>query len=339
MKYPVRILSADLLIADIIVVRDNNPEATALAQRYRLLPGGKITLDKAQYSDFQVLAGPTAIIAPGGSSANMLTTLGKLLGKDVEIGFFGIAGEGKYGAMIRRSLIDARIALYPETLSPQLLPQCGVSFVIVCKDGQRTIATWPGNARALLTPEMITNDTVQKSDALLLQGSLWHKLDTAFPDRLLELSRKYGKELWLTLPTQGALSVAERAHFQHILQQAALLFGNDGELARLYGMPAEEALAHLQKNIGPGLAFITSGHSGATIVTAHVVEHVPSAPIAPDAIVNTLGAGDTAFAGFAAGYLKGLPHHASAQLAMQLAVEKLRINAPRLANPVMTNFL
>ena len=44
-------------------------------------------------------------------------------------------------------------------------------------------------------------------------------------------------------------------------------------------------------------------------------------------------AGDTAFAGFAAGYLKKLPPETCAKIAVALAGEKLKVDGARLADP------
>ena len=47
-----RILSGDILIADVIVSPDGNPALSALVEKYHLKPGGKETLDDVRLAEF-----------------------------------------------------------------------------------------------------------------------------------------------------------------------------------------------------------------------------------------------------------------------------------------------
>lgn len=327
----IRILSGDLLIADIIVSLNDAPRMAALVRTHGLIPGGKVTLDEQQMQAFaQAAAACPATISPGGSSANMLTTLSRLLPGEVKATFFGIAG-GQHGALIVQSLTEAGIDLLPK---PADMGQSAVSFVLLFPDGQCTIATWPGNACALLKPEVITEALAQQGDIFLVQGSLWRKLEAHFADRLVELCARYGKRLWLTLPTQASLSPQERQRFVPLISQADLLLGNEGELLRIYPGDEAAALARLQQALQPqAVGFVTRGALGAAIIARDSIEYIAPVPLRGP-IANTLGAGDTAFAGFAAGLLKGLPHKRAAQVAMALAAQKLGELRPRLADPL-----
>jgi len=325
----IRILSGDLLIADILVPLKDNPLFVPFIEQYKLLPGGKAALDDAGLQAFMdAIEGHVVTVTPGGSSANMLVTLCRLLRGQVQATFIGVAGQGPYSGAIMDSLAEAGIVLH----SP--VGQAAVSFAIVFPGGQCTTATHPGNARELLGAEMITPEMMQESDIVLVQGSLWHKLEPAFADRLVRLAKIFGKILWLTLPTQAKLTPEASAHFREILPQADLVFGNEAELLRLFPGTVDSAVAALQQSLSGATGFITFGKEGAMIITAHTTEHVPPEHIGVGDIVNTLGAGDTSYAGFAAGFLKGLTAHDSAHIAMALAGEKLRINNPRLPEPM-----
>jgi len=340
-----RILSSDLLIADVIVPLDGNPHLLELADKYRMKPGNKQLLNDEQMKEFSAaLEGVAVTVTPGGSSANMLSTLGKLLGKEIEVRFVGMPGNGVYGNVLRDAMAEAGIALVPERF-----PQChatmesAVSFVFVYPDGQCSIATYSGNARDILKPALLPEHLVKNSDIVLVQGSLWHKFNLEFTDRLIKLCKLHYKQLWLTLPTQANLTMEESNKFMDALAHASLVFGNQAELERLYDMPLKDALQHLQKTLrdheraeeatGRTLGFITFGKNGAAIVGPHGVDDVPPIAIEDADIKNTLGAGDTAYGGFAAGYIKKLPDNVSAKIAMALAGEKLRINSSRLPNP------
>ena len=346
-----RILSSDLLIADVIAPLDGNKQLWELADKYRMQPGNKLVLTEEQFKEFSTaLKGVEVTVTPGGSSANMLSTLGKLLGKEVEVRFIGMPGNGAYGNTLRDAMKEAAIVLVPERF-PQSNSQMesAVSFVFVYPDGQCTIATYAGNAKEVMKPAMVAEHLVKNSEILLVQGSLWHKFHTEFADRLLKLCERHHKQLWLTLPTQAHLNPEENAKFMSALTHANLVFGNQAELERLYNLPLAHALQHLQKTLrdheraepeegtpGNALGFITYGKNGAAIVGPHGVEEVQPIAIDDDDIKNTLGAGDTAYAGFAVGYLKKLPDSFSARIAMALAGEKLRVNSSRLADPKAT---
>lgn len=339
-----RILSADLLVADVLVPVTGNPAIEALIEKYEMRPGGKIALDDEQLKEFHAAVEHLEyVVMPGGSSANVLTTLCKLLGKEIEVRFLGMPGDGKYCGPIRESMLEAGITLVPERFSgAQALMQSAISFVFVYPDGQCTTATHPGNARDVMKPALIAEHLVKNSETVLVQGSLWHKFHADFADRLIKLCSKHQRQLWLALPTQARPTGEEVERFMQVLPEAHLIFGNHAELERLYDTSLDDSLQKLQKTLrdheraqdaGEVMAFITFGKDGAAVVTANAIDFVKPLKIKPEEIVNTIGAGDTAYAGFAAGHLKKIPAKLSAQIAMTLAGEKLRVNAPRLSDP------
>ncbi len=81
------------------------------------------------------------------------------------------------------------------------------------------------------------------------------------------------------------------------------------------------------------VAFITDGGNGAYTITANEIIHVDIHP--RKFVKNTLGAGDTSYAGFLVGkLLLGLDNEQSAKLAMALAAAKVQENGPTLAQPI-----
>lgn len=329
------ILSSDILIADVIVDLEGNRELQALAGQYGLKPGSKTAISEAQFKAFAAVAGEPIAVAPGGSSANVLVTLNKLCDLRLAIHFIGVAGNDAPGLMIRRSLEEAHIRLAPETLPPGVVARAATSYVLRLPDGNRIIATYPGNAGDILSPAMITEAAVQASDILFLQGSLWRKMGEAYAGRLLELAKRHRKEIWFALPTYAGLSGEQAELFRRLLADANLVFGNAEELATVFAAPPETALHQLQEILRKkgALAFITRAEQGAAVVSPSVIEYIPLAPAQPERIVGTLGAGDTAFAGFAFGRLRGFPAKDCAEIAMALAAEKLKVQSSRLADP------
>jgi sugar/nucleoside kinase (ribokinase family) len=334
----VSIFSSDILIADVITHIDGNPVLEALVQKYDLKPGGKQAITEAQFNEFSTaVAGSSITITPGGSTANMLTTLNKLFENQLRITFLGVAGEGLSSRMIRTSMEEACITLLPKQVPSK--PRTALSYVLLFENGQRTIATYSGNARDILRPEMIEDDRVKASDIVLIPGSLWVKIGANYGDRLIALAQRYQKEIWLALPTYSMTGDNHVDRFQEVIAQATLVLGNEEELARIYETSHDDALVRLQqafqraKDGRQHIGFITRDEQGAAIVTAQDIQAVATGKKrAP--IVNTLGAGDTACAGFAYGYLKKMSPEQAATIAMTLAAEKLLINGPRLPDPL-----
>lgn len=347
MNKPIRIFSSDILIADVIVNLEGNGYLQELVKRYGLKPGGKAPLSKQQFEELSAaIDGYPVTITPGGSAANTLTTLSRLMEDEVDVTFMGVTGGSMYSKMIKEALGRAKVNLIPNKVTGDIRPESAVSFVIVYPDGQRTIATYPGNAKDLLKPELISGELIDKNDVMFLQGSLWQKLGSNFPDKIMNECWKKGKELWLALPTHAKFGKEKADLFQWLVPSANLILGNDDELARIYKTTPEDALNKLHETFKhnkilekKGMArrrqvgFITMGEYGAAVVTEDGVIQIDPLAVNPENIKNTVGAGDTAFAGFALGYLKGLPHDISAKVAMTLAGEKLRYNQARLPEP------
>jgi sugar/nucleoside kinase (ribokinase family) len=356
---PINVLTADLVIPDLIVRVQDSEKLQKLVKDYKLKGVAKQALTNEQFAEFSAVANEMKragmlTVEPGGSSANVLVTLSKLLGEDrVKTKYLGIAGDDEYTDKVKESFEKSGVTLFPnpDTYNNNVPePQSARSFVLLYDDGSRTIVTHPGNAKSILKPEHITDDMVKDSDVVFVQGSAWQKFDEKFPDKLVTQrwdNRHDQKELWLALPTHAKFGEENAGKFQWLVTSANLILGNIEELARMYKISPNnpEALKKLQKTFREHpvlkkngfdkeqVAFITLGKDGAAIVTKDEIEFVRSRDIKKSEIVNELGAGDTAFAGFAAGYVKGLPHKISADLAMALANQKLRHNGPRVQDP------
>ncbi len=358
-----KILTSDISIADYIVELDGNAKLQAMAETLGMKPDGKLSITKDQFNALLATAGECGvIITPGGSSANVMATLGKLLEGKVHGDFISATGREEFADQIRTDLKKSNVTLLPKHLNPpeDNTVETAQSFVLLYPNGKRSIATYPGNAGKLLKADMITDDMVKNADAMLIQGSLWQKLDWDFTDKLLDLRAKHKKELWLALPTHAQFGADKKDHFEWLLPSSNVVMANIGELARVTGIvgskveekditPAQraEALNILQQAFQEHfhdkhhfidnkqqVGFITMGKEGAAVVTYDKIEYVQAAKD-PEGKINTLGAGDTSFAGFLAGHVQGLPPKECAEIAMELAGAKLKVNGPRLRDPQM----
>ncbi len=354
---PFRILTADLITRDIIIPEEGNKEIVALKSSYGLMEGGKSPLEEHQFDEFNKVVKNTEdrkdkkfTVEPGGSSANTLVTLIKLLGTDnVNAKYLTMAGSDDHTKEVIRSLGKVNITLLPpQSKYDAGAVQSATSFVLM-NNGQRTIATHQGNARDKISSDIITDDMVKNSDAIFVQGSLWEKFDKSFPDRLLTLRWLYNKELWLTLPTHEEFARNNAKRFKELVCSANVVLGNAQELANIYkqGSLAMD-LQELQKGLIEAqkvfkdenqhfsrnpVALITNDKEPAYVVTTDSISQVGVKPVEDKDVVNKLGAGDTTFAGFLAGHIKRLKPEESAEVAMALGREKVLSPGARLEDP------
>lgn len=203
--------------------------------------GGKIAIDKEEFKELSAaISGvPTNGMEPGGSSANTLTTLIRLMGhKNIHVDFLGVAGGqgGMYSNMIREDLNKTHIHLVHDTPPADgAIPESAVSFVFTEPGGKRTIATYPGNARKILEPTMITDDLIARNDVVFVQGSLWEKFERKLPDTILDKRWLQNKEIWLALPTHAKFSDQMTPdNYRFLIPSADVVLGNSDELMRIY---------------------------------------------------------------------------------------------------------
>lgn len=93
--------------------------------------------------------------------------------------------------------------------------------------------------------------------------------------------------------------------FESIAPTAALVKIGGDDVDMLYGEPLEE-VSHRLLGLGAGAVLATYGAEGAAIQVGHESVHQPIAELAGE-VVDTMGAGDAAFASTLASMLAGLP--------------------------------
>lgn len=378
----VNILSSDLLITDIIVPM---PEQAGLAtvpaelhEKYTALNnlvngllekngvkhGGKIALSKDEFiAVSRAITGiPVNMPEPGGSTGNTSTTIKRLFDDKVSINFLGVTGDDPYSNIIRQDLERNNIKLISPESQVSIPSEPAISFIFTAPDGSRTIATYPGNAEEILKPEMITDELINKNDAVIIPYSLWEKFDSAFPDKLLQKSLEKDKRIILTLPQQAKFSHKAPANtYKKLIENADIIVGEEKTITSIYntGNNFELAVKELQKDIEKrdklrsesgkpprnrsATAFIVRNDNSATIITAPSPSGVqPKTPAQrhdfPSTVNSSIGAEDSAYAGFIAGYASGLKPLESASLAMQVAETKSSYNNNiRIPESVSTN--
>ncbi|MGE3713387.1 MAG: PfkB family carbohydrate kinase [Alphaproteobacteria bacterium] len=366
-KKPFRILTSDLLITDISKELKKNPKLNEYAKRHGMEPGGKTLLDYERYKEMTPLMMRGGLFtAPGGSSANVVTTLSRLMGDGVEVSFIGRVGNGPISEAIDYEMRDANINMIRPPIPDGLQLHGAVTYALLSEDerGERDKhnATYPGNVHEIIKPETADEQLVKNTDAVFMQGSLWQKFDPEFSNRLMKYRWDLQKELWLALPTKAEFGVDQQDFFQFLIPSANVVLGNMDELCRTAGLLGKKGNA---AELSPGQrmqalqklrdafnrhfededkmirkdkqrAFITDGSNSAWVVTRDKIEEIHVNKMPDEQIRNKTGVGDTAFSGFLYGYLNGLDAEQSARIGVTLAREKLKEDDSRLPDPQKT---
>jgi len=354
------VFAADMLIAD-----NHLPEAAvkgAFAAFKEKSPsfvnGEKSTIDESAHQDFlrdaEHYLGSNPQITPGGATACTLRTLKELLQKEVDINLMGLAADDVHGQAIKKFLKDAHVHLLTEEWPEGVKPETAVSHIINHPNSKPSIITYPGRGIEALhkvlekTPHLL-EEGIRKSDIVYLPESTVAKFGLPFFHKLLESRWRNRKELVLALPTTADFGPDDSARLKFLIPSCNVVMGNDVEFARILDQEtirpvSDEQMARvtdklrqlfrervLEKYDMPcspygQVALITRGDKPALLVTEDKVETIPLAKV--EDVRNQLGAGYATFAGFLAGYIKGLDHEQSASIAMGLAAEKIQQDAP-----------
>ncbi|MDX2074610.1 MAG: carbohydrate kinase family protein [Alphaproteobacteria bacterium] len=331
----VRILSSDLLICDVILPLAGNADLRPLIAGYNrahpehpIALGSKSPLTPEEFHAWEkAIAGRGEYVA-GGSAANTLSALKKLMGDSLQVDFIAAYGEDAAGRVIAESLARDGLHLLPQT-APFPDVQTATSFVLVNEQGERSILGYGGNSREKILAAFAAKNLPDDYDILFLPGSLWQKYGGDFAQALVGCGRK----LWLSLPTHSQSGRQYNEAVRALIPQAQVVLANADELKRMFAASdTQTALKMLQSQLSGGqIAFITDGVRGATIVSSSAMHSVAAEAVPAAQIKNTLGAGDAAFAGFLYGLLTDAADiDRAGRIAMQLAAAALQVPSARL---------
>lgn len=310
--------------------------------------------NEMQQRMYSIVEGVPHSISPGGSALNTITTMGKMLDSEKFAGtFIGVLGTGELSKRISHTLNEANVLVVPppKSLGQDLdgsYPRMNVSYVINDPEiGDKRLVGFAGNAAAYLMQSKVTEIlgslAVKDVDTLLLPASIYRKFDAQVPEIMLSWAEENNKDIWFTLPTSHKNAFQHAERFKDIIENhAEVVLGNEEEACQLYGVKnLQEAIDAIQQGFrrreesgkkNPS-AFITKGGEGAVVITADDVKHIDPVYVAKSEIRSTVGAGDTAFGGFLAGHVLGLPPEKSAHIGMVLASEKVTHAQAQLESP------
>lgn len=235
----------------------------------------------------------------GGAALNVAVGLTRL---GVPATLIAMVGDDEPGSHIRSYLADYGVELI-ETPSP-----LGTA---------RAVSTRSGGGE----PEYVFNDASQQrrirfgereraamADAALVVVSCFAFDDTAQTDELAEAISAAGAALAIDPnPRSGMMRDSEEfvRGFERLAAGAALVKIGEDDAELLYGETLDALRARLV-DLGVGAVLATQGASGATVEAGEVVVTHPISNL-PGRIVDTMGAGDAAFAAAVAALAEGAP--------------------------------
>ncbi|MCC7259979.1 MAG: hypothetical protein IT567_02985 [Alphaproteobacteria bacterium] len=330
-----KIVALGIPVADILVT---GAGAQSLMQKFSMRPGVRNALTRAQVAAFEqeLLTLPGVEIAPGGSMANTVCTVARLC-PDVRLTFASLCADDTYGHIFGEALRSAKVSLLPHRTGGT---ETSRSYIITDDSGERAVARYFGDSMNFLTTADI-DAALTGADIVLLEGEI-----LALPDgqtlwnHTIRAAEAVGVRLGLTLFGAEQVS-AHRAVFLDTAQQHAhMVFGNTEEVCALYATEdKQQALALLTRAISaplvvphPRFTLVSDGKAPAHFITATGDVTASAPPLAPEKIVNTVGAGDGFMAGTFAGLLLGREVERAMNMGHALAQHVIQQEAAQLAD-------
>ena len=233
---------------------------------------------------------PTMAAHPGGAPANFLAALSRF---GAETALMGKVGDDAFGKMLLGTLqkagIDTRGMVTTEEVFTTL------AFVTLDETGNRefSFSRKPG-ADTCLTERELDLRLIDETKVFHFGTlSLTHEPARSATYRAVEYARRQGK--WITFdpnlrkPLWKDLDTAKE-QMRWGLSQADVVKISDEEVEFLFGMTPEEGAAHILREFGGKLVFVTCGARGCFFQNRRTSGMVPG--LTGLSVVDTTGAGD-----------------------------------------------
>jgi sugar/nucleoside kinase (ribokinase family) len=236
--------------------------------------------------------------APGGVAAN--TSCG-LADHGINVLFVGKTGDDVYGEIFRDGFKDRSITMDSRAFTPQMTSTC---LTLITPDKDRSFAFCADTAGWQIFP----HDLPDATEYVYLEANTAH-MPPLSPVKILNAAvEKYeaaGSKIIINLNDREMIAQARPLIMDALSHKIYFLICNKEEFCALFDTnDASQAWEKAQQS-GRNYA-ITDGHEGVRILFEGKMLHVPAQKIAPERIINTLGAGDQFAAGFIAALIKGV---------------------------------
>lgn len=290
--------------------------------------GSMSLIDAQRAQELYGLLG-TSVKASGGSAANTMAGIASFGGTAAYIGKVSDDELGKVFAEDMRS-IGVSFDQPPAADGPST----AMCLVLVTPDAQRTMSTFLG-VSALLEPEDVQAETVERAPLLFCEGYLWD-VDSAKQAirKAMDLAIGGGSRVALTLSDTFCIDRHHEEFLELVAGPVEVLFANRAELTRLYECDLDTAVAKVADQVE--LACVTLSADGSLLVANGEIIEIAPESVGP--VVDTTGAGDQYAAGVLYGLSKGLSLPAVGRLGSLAAAEVISHLGPRPERP-LSDFL
>lgn len=252
--------------------------------------------------------------APGGANCNTMRAIALLGGRS---GFIGKVGDDNLGQFYDEALLKAGVASYLiKTEGPS-----GACTVFISPDGERTMGTFLGPAPTI-SPDEITEDVLRGYDCIHIEGYLI--VNEELVRETMKKAKRLGLKVALDLANYNIVNAYKGLLEEVIPQYVDILFANASEAEAFTGLPAQEAVKALEKQVH--VALVTLGKDGSLIGSEGKFYHVDAEGGKP---VDTTGAGDNFAAGFLYGQSVGASLVQSAQIGSMLSGYVIDVVGPQ----------
>ena len=252
--------------------------------------------------------------APGGANCTTMRAIALLGGQS---GFIGKVGDDNLGEFYEEALLKAGVASYLiKTEGPS-----GACTVFISPDGERTMGTFLGPAPTI-SPDEITEDVLRGYDCIHIEGYLI--VNEELVRETMKKAKRLGLKVALDLANYNIVNAYKGLLEEVIPQYVDILFANASEAEAFTGLPAQEAVEALEKQVH--VALVTLGKDGSLIGSEGKFYHVDAEGGKP---VDTTGAGDNFAAGFLYGQSVGASLVQSAQIGSMLSGYVIDVVGPQ----------
>ena len=283
-NFNMNILGIGNALLDVLLRLDSDDTLTEMG----LVKGAMDLIDESKMREIQkAQSGLLRAEAPGGSVCNTMRAMAHL---GAEVGYIGKVGNDANGAFYENETKKAGVK--PFFVRTEGISGC--STVLISPDGERTMATFLGPA-ATLTDEEIPDDLLRSYQCLYMEGYLITNEQLFLP--ILKRAKKWGMKVALDLSNFNIVTGFLDLLKEVIPAYVDILFSNESEAFAYTGLPAEEAVSRMSKEVE--IAIVTVGKDGVWAQQDGLKLH---AGALSDRVVDTTGAGDNFAAGFLYGY-------------------------------------
>jgi sugar/nucleoside kinase (ribokinase family) len=275
--------------------------------------GGMILIDEPQAKRIYAAMAPGVEVS-GGSAANSIACIASLGGKG---GFVGKVSKDSLGEIFRHDLRALGVVFDAPALDKG--PGTGRCLINVTPDAQRSMTTYLGSA-GLVSAADIDDDMIERAEITFFEGYLFEQpvAREAFI-KACRAAKRAGKRAALTLSDSSCVDRQHTALIAFTKAHVDILLANEREAEALFGTDKIETIIEKARSLCP-LTAITLSEKGSILVPREGAP-VKIAPVKPDRLVDTTGAGDAYAAGLLFGLARSLPLETSGALGSLAAAE------------------